>query len=326
VTGSPRVSVVVVAWQSQEDLGRLLDSMLAHLDRCHQLVVVDNASNDEPEHELARWPGPTRFERQPRNRGFGAACNRGVELAAGEAVILANPDLELIDDCLGTLAGAAMELRGLVGPRLLNPDHTPQPSASGPVVGPWPWIGALWPGVLQPNVFRARTEPWRLRHRAQVTWLTGACIAAPRGLLVQLGPFDPAIELMSEDLDLCLRARQRNIPVVFAPDLCGVIHHGATARARRFDDAGLRLAAANRRAVIARAYGPGRERRAWRAQLLRLRLRTFAKRAFGRPADSELAELAAARSPLTSTRLEDVASPSAAAGARPPRGGSEPKR
>ncbi len=291
----PVHSLVVVTWGSRADLARLVDSMLAELPTRHELIVVDNASEDDPEAELSRWPGPSRFQRLDSNQGFGTACNAGVGLAQGEAVALLNPDVELLDAGLERLADAALEAGALAGPRLLNPDGSPQPSASGPVVGPWPWLGAVWPGALQPGFVQARTEPWRLARRTEVAWLTGACIAAPRTLLSELGPFDPSIELMSEDLDLCLRAAARGIPRLFAPDLCSVVHHGATARARRFEDAGLALAARNRRASIARAYGPARERRGWRAYRLRLGLRAAAKRLLGRGREGERAELAAAR-------------------------------
>jgi GT2 family glycosyltransferase len=273
--------------------------MLAHLPPRHELVLVDNDSGDEPERELERWTGPTRFRRLQGNRGFGAACNVGVGLATGDAIVLINPDAELLDDGLEALAELALEDGALVGPRLLNPDGTPQPSASGPVVGPWPWVGAALPGALQPSFLRARTEPWRLERSTEVTWLTGACIAAPRATLTGLGPFDPAIELMSEDLDLCLRAAARGIPRLFAPGACRIVHHGGASVRQRFEDSGLALAASNRRAAIARAYGPARERRGWLAHLLRLRLRSAAKRALGRERERELAELAAARGPRT---------------------------
>jgi GT2 family glycosyltransferase len=288
-------SLVVVTWESEADLTRLVHSMLAHLPPRNELVVVDNASSDQPERALELWRGPTRFRRLEENLGFGAACNAGVEIASGEAIVLLNPDVELLDASLEALGDAALEAGALVGPRLINADRSRQPSASGPVVGPWPWIGAILPGALQPGPIRARAEPWRLERRVAVAWLTGACIAAPRQTLVELGPFDPAIELMSEDLDLCLRAAARGIPRLFAPELCRLIHHGASARAHRYEDAGLALAARNRRLAIARAYGPRRERRAWRAHLLGLRLRAVAKRVLRRDRSGELAELAAAR-------------------------------
>jgi GT2 family glycosyltransferase len=288
-------SLVVVTWECQAELARLVDSMLVQLPRRHQLVVIDNGSSDAPESELSRWPGPTRFQRLDANLGFGAACNTGIELAANDAVILLNPDVELLDAGLEALGELALEHGALAGPRLLNPDGSRQPSASGPVVGPWPWVGAVLPGALQPGAIRAHTEPWRLERRTHVAWLTGACIAGPRAALASLGPFDPAIELMSEDLDLCLRAGAGGVPVLFAPDLCRLVHHGASARSRRFVDTGLGLAARNRRGAIARAYGRARERRGWRAYLLRLRLRGAAKRVLGLDRAAERAELAAAR-------------------------------
>jgi GT2 family glycosyltransferase len=292
--GMERISLVVVTWESRADLARLLDSMLSHLDPAHELVVVDNASDDDPEAEVARWAGPARFERLDRNRGFGAASNAGVALASSDAVVLVNPDVELLDDGLEALSRMAAEAGALVGPRLLNPDRSPQPSASGPVVGAWPWVGAIVPGAIQPAPVRARTEPWRLERTTEVAWLTGACIAAPRATMEKLGPFDPAIELMSEDLDLGLRASKAGIPSLFAPEACSVVHHGRTALVRRFDDAGLALALRNRRAAIARRYGRRRERRAWRAHLLRLRLRSAAKRALRGDREDELAEIHAA--------------------------------
>jgi len=293
--GTATHSLVVVTWDSRADLSRLIDSMLAHLELNHELVIVDNASGDDPESELKRWPGPTRFQRLGANRGFGAAANAGVELASSDGVVVLNPDVELLDGSVATLAAAAVSSQALFGPRLLNPDGTTQPSASGPVVGAWPWFGAVVPGAVQPGLVRARTEPWRLNRQVKVTWLTGACIAAPREVLLELGPFDERIELMSEDLDLCLRARTQGIQVTFAPDAGRIVHHGGTARERRFEDAGLELAARNRRAAIARAYGSSRERRGWRAHRLRLRLRAATKRLLGRNGGAERAELDAAR-------------------------------
>ena len=76
------------------------------------------------------------------NIGFGAASNVGVGEAGGDATVLLNPDTELLDDGLDRLAAAALERGALVGPRVLNPDGTIQPSASGPEVGAWPWVRA----------------------------------------------------------------------------------------------------------------------------------------------------------------------------------------
>ena len=147
--------------------------MNRHLDGSQELIVVDNASSDSPAEAAAGWKGEHRFIGLDRNRGFGAASNAGVAAASGDATVLLNPDTEVLDDGLDRLAAAALARRALVGPRLLNPDGTVQPSASGPEVGVWPWIRALTPAAVQPGPLRARTEPYRLERAVEVTWLTG---------------------------------------------------------------------------------------------------------------------------------------------------------
>src|SRR5262245_9364950 len=112
----PPCSLVVVSWESRLDLARLVDSMLEHLDQRHELVLADNASSDEPERELERWPGPVRFQRLAANRGFGTAANAGVAEASNEGVVVINPDVELRDGRLADLAEAALGWGALAGP------------------------------------------------------------------------------------------------------------------------------------------------------------------------------------------------------------------
>jgi N-acetylglucosaminyl-diphospho-decaprenol L-rhamnosyltransferase len=288
-------SVVVVTWQSASMLEALVATMNRHLRSAPELVVVDNLSRDDPERAVREYRGRVRFMPLERNVGFGAACNIGVENASGSCVVMLNPDTELVDASLDQLAAFALRRRALAGPRLLNPDGSVQPSASGPPVGPWPWIGAIFPGRLQPRPLRDRTEPWRAPHTIHVAWLTGACVAGLREALLALGPFDPAIQLYAEDMDLGLRAARAGIPSYFCPDVCRVIHRGGASTSIAFPQGAGRLAAGNRRAVVRRAYGARRERASWLAQRVNLRLRVAAKCALGRDASADRDALEATR-------------------------------
>ena len=289
-----RLSIVVVTWRSARDLERLIASMLVHLDQDVQLVVAENASGDDLAAVVAAWSGPHRLIELEDNAGFGAAANRGVEAAEGEATVLLNPDTELIDRSLPELARYALERRVLAGPRVLEPDGSPQPSASGPPVGAWPWIGAVVPGALQPSWLLARTEPWRLERTTRVAWLAGSCVVAPRDVLLELGPFDPVIHLYGEDMDLGLRATRAGVSSLFCPGVARVIHHGRGSTSQRLPDGPWELMAHNRRAVLRRAFGPRRELAAQGAHLLNLGLRAAAKRALGRDASRDRAALRAA--------------------------------
>ena len=293
----PVVSLVVVSWECGDELAELIESMKTHLPEAGEveLVVVDNASSVDPHGIVREWTGPVRYQRLDSNRGFGAASNAGVGLASSPVCILCNPDVRLIDGSILKLAEYALERNALVGPRLLWEDGTVQPSASGPVTGIWPWIGAVIPGSLQPRWMQRKTEPWRLESTTEVTWLTGAVIAAPTALLRKLGPFDEEIELMSEDLDLGLRASGQGFRSLFAPGICSIEHLGGRSLEKRFDDGGLLIAASNRSRVISRTYGKGAAKRSKAALTTKLAVRSAAKRLLGRDRSPERAELEALR-------------------------------
>ena len=288
-------SIVVVTWHSAPALEALVASMNRHLGSEPELIVVDNHSRDDPERAARAYGGPVRFLPLERNIGFGAACNLGVRKAAGASVVMLNPDSELIDGSLDELAAFALNRAALAGPRLLNPDGSIQPSASGVPVGAWPWIGAIIPGRLQPPPLRRRTEPWRTSRTLPVAWLTGACIAAPRRVLLELGPFDPSIHLYSEDMDLGLRAARAGVKSWFCPEVCRIVHRGGASASIAFPRGVEALVARNRRAVVRRAYGRRRERGAWLALRANLRLRVVAKSVLGVNASADRAALEATR-------------------------------
>ncbi len=263
--------------------------MNEHLDGRAELIVVDNGSSDDPEAAAREWKGRTQFVAMGENAGFGVASNAGVERASEPVTVLLNPDTELLDAGLDRLAATAVELGGLVGPRVLNSDRTIQPSASGPEVGAWPWVRALVPGAIQPPALRAFTEPYRLERRVPVTWLTGSCIAAPTSTLRRLGPFDPALHMYGEDIDLGLRAAAAGIRSWFDPGACRLVHHGQQSSQLVYGSReGWRSAGTlNWRAAVRRAYGPRREALAWRALRTNLRLRLIAKTLLGRASERD---------------------------------------
>src|SRR6185369_15980826 len=60
----PRLSIIIVSYNSQRDLDACLESLTARPPATgHEIVVVDNASQDgTPQHVRQRWPGVRRLE------------------------------------------------------------------------------------------------------------------------------------------------------------------------------------------------------------------------------------------------------------------------
>jgi GT2 family glycosyltransferase len=265
----------VVLHGSRTDLAALLPTLPAA-----QLVAVDTGPDDGGA-ELARRHGATVLERRD-NPGFGAANNLALEHVTEEVTVLLNPDTRDVG-ALRTLAARATR-PGLHAPRLLNRDGTVQRSAH-PLPGT---IGALLPALvhppLLPRALRDRVEPYRAQRPRTVGWAVAACLAARTQTLRELGPFDPSIHLFAEDMDLCLRARERGLPTVLHPDLA-IRHTGRhSVRQEPFE-----TLARNRRTVVERRRGRRARALDDAAQAL-----TFATRAMvKRPNDRERAQLKA---------------------------------
>ncbi len=265
-------TAVVVLHDSETELRALLDSLDRHLAAPPQLVVVDSGSRDDGA-ALARDRGAEVLER-PDNPGFGAACNAGLAHARHDVSVLLNPDCVLLDGSLGALAALARASpRALHAPRLLSADGGTQRSAH-PLPGT---AGALLPALvhppLLPRAVRERAEPHRAETARTVGWVIAACLAAATATLRELGPFDPAVHLFAEDMELGLRARAAGIPTVLHPTL-RVMHAGGHSTLRHGEP--LDLLARRRREAIAATLGPRALARDDLAQAL-----TFATRAAG---------------------------------------------
>jgi N-acetylglucosaminyl-diphospho-decaprenol L-rhamnosyltransferase len=245
-------SVVIVLHDSEPELEVLLRSIKARLPEPPQLVVVDNGSRDGGA-ALATVHG-AEVVSLPDNPGYGAASNAGLERARHDVTVLLNPDCEMLDSALAVLADVARTYPdALHVPRLLNPDGTVQRSAH-PLPGR--------PGALMPAMMHSPLLPWEMRVRAEpyfalkprtVGWAIAACLAASTATLRRLGPFDPAVHLFAEDMELCLRARAAGIPTVLHPQL-RVRHAGGHATLRGGEP--YEAIARRRREAIAATLGP----------------------------------------------------------------------
>jgi GT2 family glycosyltransferase len=282
-------TAVVVLHDSGPELAALLRSLERHAVEPPQLVVVDTGSSDGGP-DLARRHGAEVVE-LPHNPGFGTANNAGLARARHDVTVLLNPDVELVDGSLNELARLArMHPHALHVPRLLERDGRVQRSVH-PLPGT---LGAFLPALvhppLLPRALRERAEPYRADRPRTVGWAIAACLAASTPLLRRLGPFDPAVHLFAEDMELCLRARATGIPTVLHPQL-RLRHAGGHAVLRSGEPFG--LLAQRRREAVERTLGRRARTRDDAAQALTFATRIAARAALGRDRGRERAQLGA---------------------------------
>lgn len=220
VPASPKVSVLVVSYNTRDKLRRCL----ACIEPEHQVVVVDNGSTDgSPEMVNAEFPAVI-FISNPDNKGFGAANNQGMEAAKADLILLLNSDCYAEPGAIAKLASVFDNERiAAVGGRLLNPDGSLQESLARPltlgfVAREQLLIGILASFVRWPNWYTQHvasslcTREMELKGIASVFQVMGACL-----MMRPVERFDERFFLYVEDTDLCLRLA-RHGAIVWAPE------------------------------------------------------------------------------------------------------------
>lgn len=225
MSGSPpSVLVSIVHYRNPDQLEDCLRSFLDHPPEIpHRVVVVDNsASVASLKARVAPFPF-AEIRELPRNVGFSAGNNRGVEGASEDFLFFLNPDTRIFP---GTLESLAQFLEdhpeaGAVGPMNVGPDGEIQfscrsfPDIWTVLANRYSFLTRLFPGnpisgrYLQTDLDRTETQ--------EVDWVSGAALMMRRRDFEELGGFDEDYFLYSEDVDLCYRIHQRGSKVYYHP-------------------------------------------------------------------------------------------------------------
>ena len=131
--GTQRVSAVIPNRGGARLLRRTLPPLLRELPPDgHEVLVIDDASEDDSVDVLRReFPG-VRVVPLKKNVGFGAACNRGVEEAQHEIVLLLNSDMEVTPGSVGMLLEHFAHTDVFAaGPRYVDASRDPGPRDDG---------------------------------------------------------------------------------------------------------------------------------------------------------------------------------------------------
>jgi len=236
---SPVISTIIVNYNAGPLLRGCVDSLLTcPLDI--EIVVVDNASLDRSVECLPDSPH-IRIIRNSANVGFAAACNIGIQATSTPFLLFLNPDCFFEPGAVASmLSGFHYADRvGMVGGVLVNEDGTEQGGGRRAVPTPWrSFVRAFalhrfadrWPKLFYD--FHLHEQPLPIGP-IEVEAISGACMLVKRDAVGDVGLWDEGYFLHCEDLDWCMRFRQREWKILFVPD--ARISHalGACSQARR---------------------------------------------------------------------------------------------
>ncbi len=202
------VSITVVTYNSGRFIARCLDAVFQQEHRPLEVIVVDNASQDDSLSILARYKHCIRLIQNDRNVGFAAGQNQAIAASRGQWVLTLNPDVLVqpgfigglvdagdLDACVGVVCGKLLR----IGRDFTIPDE-PRIDSTGIYFTP-----------AMRHFDRGWNEPDDHRF-AQTEYVFGACAAAAlyrREMIADVsladGFFDPDFFAYREDADVAWR-------------------------------------------------------------------------------------------------------------------------
>jgi GT2 family glycosyltransferase len=231
------VSIIIVSWNTREILRDCLESVYAKTEGiAFEVIVIDNASSDGSPDMVRRDFPDVRLVENVENRGFAAANNQGIRVAAGRYVLVLNSDTIVLDHAI-TKAVAFADANpraAVVGCRVLNPDRTVQatcfmyPSLLNMLLSA-SYLYKLFP---RSRFFgRERMTWWNRDDVREVDVVTGCFMLVRREAIDEVGVMDEAFFMYGEETDWCFRFNKAGWRVVFTP-AAEIIHLGGQSSQR----------------------------------------------------------------------------------------------
>lgn len=236
------ISIVIVNYNAGPLLTRCVH---AALEQALEVIVVDNASTDSSMEKLMacfHLESRLRLMAAGKNSGFAAGCNIGLDASAQPYILFLNPDCILEKDSLQRMI-QVMESDppiGMTGGYLINPDGSEQGGGRRAIPTPWRafvrasglyHLGKYWPQLFFD--FHLHKQPLP-QTPIEVEAVSGALMLVRREAIKDVGLWDENYFLHCEDLDWCMRFKQKNWKIVFVPDAPVIHFQGTCSRTRPF--------------------------------------------------------------------------------------------
>ena len=235
IRGNPLVSILIPFRDRPELLDVCVRSILEKTDyENFEIVGIDNGSNDPTMRHLRtafeRRDSRIRFIDYPTAFNYSAINNFGAQHARGEHLLLLNNDTEVITPewLRAMLEHSQRDEVGVVGAKLLYPDDTVQ--HAGVIIDRT--VVAMHPHQFLPREHPGyAARPHLLQNLSAVTF---ACAMTRRDVFEKLnGLNETDLPICFNDVDYCLRAREKGYLVVFTP--YAVLRHFES-KSRGFDE------------------------------------------------------------------------------------------
>jgi GT2 family glycosyltransferase len=228
----PLVTIIIPTKDSLELVRTCVSSIYALTAyKNFEIILIDNGSTEPDALEYfdlitSRFSN-FRLLRDDRPFNFSSLNNNAVDQANGEYVVLLNNDTEVISSqWLNELISiAAQPGIGAVGAKLLYPNESLQ--HGGVILG----LGAARiAGHMHHNIPKGNFGYFgRAILTQEVSAVTAACLAIKKSIYIEAGGLDEKLVVAFNDVDFCLKVKQKGYRNVWTPHAT-LYHHESVTR------------------------------------------------------------------------------------------------
>ncbi len=245
IIGSPKISILIANKDHAADLKGCVSSILERSTyENFEIIVIENNSVEQETFAYYEELSENERIKVVKYEGafnYSAVNNLGAAHAEGDYLLLLNNDTKVItvNWLEEMLMYAQREDVGAVGAKLYYGDKTIQHAGVVLGLGAHRTAGHSHYGQHRDNL----GYMGRLCYAQDVSAVTGACLMVKRALFEEVGGLDESFAVSLNDIDFCLRLREKGYLNVFTP--FAELYH-LESRSRGLDDGGERAERYNR--------------------------------------------------------------------------------
>lgn len=221
IIGDPKISIVIANKDHLEDLKRCITFIREKSTyENYEIIVVENGSEtkeifdyyeklkDDPQIKVVTYTEKGSFN-------YSKVNNFGVKEASGDYILLLNNDTQVItvNWMEELLMYAQREDVGAVGAKLYYGNKTIQHAGVVLQLGAHRTAGHSHYGQHRDNL----GYMGRLCYAQDVSAVTGACLLVKKKLFEEVGGLDESFAISLNDVDFCLKLREKGLLNVFTP-------------------------------------------------------------------------------------------------------------
>ncbi len=212
------IAVVILNWNGAEMMRRFLPSVVAFSSEDAEIIVADNASDDDSCEMLEQEFPSVKILRLDRNHGFAEGYNQALAQLPHPYFLLLNSDVEVTDGWLLPLLAYMEEHPEAAAcqPKVLSQKHKALFEYAGAAGG---FIDRYGYPFCRGRVFGdVEADSGQYDTEQTIFWATGAALLIRSEDWRNAGGLDGRFFAHMEEIDLCWRLRARGRSIVCLPD------------------------------------------------------------------------------------------------------------